>query len=154
MPEVLFHTGVVDPTGYACRLLRKAWRQGRQVVVIGESARLQRLDALLWSFEQEAFVPHLRLKRGQPAAAVLQRTPIWLADAPLDAPSRDVLVNLGPDPTDSAQAFGRVIELVGESPDDVVSGRARWRQHKAAGLTPELAALVGADLAAAPTAAG
>ena len=43
MPEVAFHTGVADKPGYTCRLLRKAWRQGAQVVVTGSGEQLQRL---------------------------------------------------------------------------------------------------------------
>ena len=33
MPQVEFHTGVVEPMLFACRLLRKAYRQGARVAV-------------------------------------------------------------------------------------------------------------------------
>ena len=61
MTEVSFHTGLPDKQAYACRLLRKAWRQGLRVMVTGDAATLTRLDQALWLFEQEEFVPHLRL---------------------------------------------------------------------------------------------
>ena len=136
MPEVDFHTGLSDLPGYACRLLRKAWRQGRQIVVTGPSEQLQRLDTLLWTFDPEDFVPHARLRPGSPIAAALRRTPIWLAEVAEDAPPRDVLVNLGPDWVEAGTAFGRVVELVGALPDAVDAGRRRWRQYLAAGITP------------------
>ena len=136
MPEVDFHTGLSDLPGYACRLLRKAWRQGRQIVVTGPSEQLQRLDTLLWTFDPDDFVPHARLRPGSPIAEPLRRTPIWLAEVAEDAPPRDVLVNLGPDWVEAGAAFARVIELVGALPDAVDDGRRRWRQYLAAGITP------------------
>ena len=136
MVEVAFHTGLSDPLDYACRLLRKAWRQGRQLVVTGAPEQLQRLDGLLWTFEPDEFVPHLRLRRGEAVSPPLRRTPIWLADAAEDAESRDVLINLGPDWPQAAGAFARVIELVGALPDAVDAGRQRWRCYVTAGITP------------------
>jgi len=140
MPEVAFHTGIADKAGYACRLLRKAWRQGRQVVVTGSAEQLQRLDLLLWTFEQAEFVPHWRLRRQEQPPAAMRRTPIWIADAPDDAPVRDVLVNLGPDWPAASAGFARVIEIVGDDADDAAQGRERWRRYRAAGFAPVLAA--------------
>lgn len=134
--EVDFHTGVDDKLGYACRLLRKAWRAGKQVVVTGPAAELNRLDQLLWTFEPGEFIPHARLRAGQAIAPRLARTPIWLAEAPADAGPRDVLVNLGPAALDDAAGCPRVIEIVADAPDEVDAGRERWRRYKAAGLSP------------------
>lgn len=137
MPEVAFHTGLSDPLAYACRLLRKAWRQGARVVVAGEPAQLGRLDVQLWTFEHEEFVPHARLKAGERVGLALQRTPIWLADDPAQAPAEaTVLVNLGPGMSTGYDRFARVIELVGSDPDALQAGRRRWRDYQAAGLTP------------------
>lgn len=131
-----FHTGLDEPLPYACRLLRKAWRAGRQLVVTGAPAALSQLDQLLWTFEPGEFIPHLRLRAGQTASQHLLRTPIWLVDEPAQAASRDVLVNLGPRVADDAALFARVIELVGAAPDEVLSGRQRWRDHVERGLQP------------------
>ncbi|MEK8052222.1 DNA polymerase III subunit chi [Ideonella sp. DXS22W] len=131
-----FHTGVADKLGYACRLLRKALRAGKQVVVTGQPAELQRLDQLLWTFEPGEFIPHARLRAGQAIAPVLARTPLWLADQAADAGVRDVLVNLGPQALPDTAAWPRVIEIVADGPDEVAAGRERWRQYKAAGLSP------------------
>ncbi len=145
LPEIAFHTGIADKAGYACRLLRKAWRQQRQAVVTGSGEQLQRLDALLWTFEQAEFVPHLRLRRGAAPPAAMLRTPIWLADAADDAPTRDVLVNLGPDWPESFAGFARVIEIVGDDPADVSAGRERWRRYRAAGAEPAQAVAAATD---------
>ena len=42
--QVDFHSGVTDKVGHACRLLRKAVRQGARVQVCGEPAELDALD--------------------------------------------------------------------------------------------------------------
>jgi len=140
MTQVDFHTGVADKLGYACRLVRKAWRAGHRVVVTGDAAQLARLDAALWTFDPDDFIPHARHRSGQPVAAHLARTPIWLSDAPAELPPQPgpaVLVNLGPAPVAAEVAtWPRLIELVGEQPEDATAGRWRWRAHLAAGRQP------------------
>lgn len=140
MTAVDFHTGVADKLGYGCRLLRKAWRAGNRVLVTGAPEQLARLDKLLWTFDVDDFIPHLRLRAGEPLPELLARSPIWLLDddAPLPARVGDfaVRVNLGPALVMDAESFARVIELIGESADEVVAGRQRWRQYLAAGLKP------------------
>lgn len=131
--EVAFHTGIADPLGYACRLLRKAARQGVRVVVTGSGEALARLDPLLWTFEPLEFVPHVRLRAGQGVSPDLARTPIWLADAGARPPAAPVLVNLGPGLHEGWQGFERVIELVGADPGQRQEGRLRWRAVEAAG---------------------
>jgi DNA polymerase-3 subunit chi len=137
MTEVAFHTGLADKLAYACRLLRKAYRQGARVQVRGDADQLARLDPLLWTFEQLEFVPHLRLRAGQKIDPKLARTPIWLVDeAAANAPEASVLVNLGPLPADDAARFERVVELVGVDADERHAGRLRWRYYESLGLKP------------------
>lgn len=140
--DVAFHTGIPDKLGYACRLLRKAWRQGVPVVVTGESPLLQRLDVLLWTFEQEEFVPHVRVRAGEPTDPLLARTPIWLADVAVQAPAaaaaQAVLVNLGAEVCADYARFARVVELVSDDAQDVRQGRERWRRYQGDGVTPRL----------------
>jgi DNA polymerase-3 subunit chi len=130
MTEVEFHTGVSEPLAFACRLLRKAVRQGVRVQVTAPPETLAALDKLLWTFEERDFVPHARVP-GVPAG-VAQRTPLWLSPSvqTLDAPR--VLVNLGADKPDAAAPVDRVIEIV--AAEDAEGGRERWRAYKAQGL--------------------
>lgn len=132
-PEVAFHTRIADKLGYACRLLRKAYRQGAGVVVTGAPAELQQLDQALWTFEPQEFVPHRLLRPGERVDARLQRTPIWLTARAGDAPAAGVLVNLGPEPVEDDERFARVIELVSTDPEDTAAGRRRWKRYEAQG---------------------
>jgi DNA polymerase III subunit chi len=134
MPDVGFHSGVADKLGYTCRLLRKAYRQRARVVVTGDAEQLARLDQALWLFEQQEFVPHARLRRGDSPAPRLARTPIWLIDPGAPAPHHEVLVNLGPDLADGFDAYRRVIEIVSLDEADRRAGKQRWRAYEARGM--------------------
>lgn len=136
MTTLDFHSGVADKLAYACRLVRKAWRSGHQVVVVADGADLAKLDQLLWTFEPGEFLPHARLQPGNAPEGRLQRTPVWLVAQARDAPSHDVLVNLGAQAVTDADAFQRVIDVVADGAQDVAAGRTRWRAYKAAGHTP------------------
>ena len=132
--EVAFHTGVADKLLYACRLLRKAYRQGARVAVTGDAAQLQRLDQALWTFEPQEFVPHQRLRAGETPAEALQRTPIWLVDPSVPPPGDcPVLVNLGPAAVADGGHAQRLIEIVSADPEDAQAGRRRWKQYEAQG---------------------
>lgn len=136
--QVEFHTGVEDVLGFGCRLLRKAQRQGAQLVCMAPLPVLAALDQALWAFEEREFVPHARWPGAAPA--VLQRTPIWLC-APVDEPTLPpawadrILINLGaPLPPAWVPSLSRVIEILGAEEGAATRGRERWRAYKGAGL--------------------
>jgi DNA polymerase-3 subunit chi len=139
MAQLEFHTGIADVMDYCCRLLRKAYRRDSRVIVFGAPEQLARLDVQLWTFEQLEFIPHLRLRMGERPSAATQRTPIWLVDRGAAPPPADVAINLGDEPIDEPQACARVIELVGDSPQQRQAGRARWRHYMGLGLRPVVA---------------
>jgi DNA polymerase-3 subunit chi len=135
MPAVEFHTGLADPLAYACRLLRKAQRQGHRLLVTLPAQQLHALDGLLWTFEPLAFVPHVLLgPAAAPAPAIWARSPIWLCESAADLVSviagnapplvRDVpklLVNCGAAAPAVPQEFERLIELVSDDADQALS---------------------------------
>ena len=134
MTEIEFHTGVADVLGFACRLLRKAVRQGVRVQVMAAADRLSALDRSLWTFDERDFVPHVRMPGT--AGTVAARTPIWLVEAALgqaDAP--DVLINVGAALSSWPPTLARVVEIVANDADEAAAGRERWRQYKALGLS-------------------
>ena len=157
MTEVEFHTGVADPVDFACRLLRKAYRQGSKVLVTAPEAMLAQIDRALWVLDERDFVPHLRLAQlnhpDKHRTAAL--TPIWLARSvaemlqSCDAPAHEnqtradlnggpgVVVNVGaeaPVAEDMLALPLRWIEVVAIDADEAARGRERWRAYKALGL--------------------
>ena len=138
MVDISFHTGVDDSTTYACRLLRKAARQGARVLVRGAPAEMDLLDKALWTFEAQEFVPHYRLRPGQTPAPQLARTPVWLMDEgeawPQGLAPAQVLLQMAAQPAEDAPMWSRLIELVGDDPDDRRQARQRWRAYETQGL--------------------
>lgn len=133
MAQVEFHTGVAEPVHFACRLLRKAYRQGARVAVLAPADTLRTLDRELWTFEEREFVPHLRLAGAKPA--LLARTPLWLLDdlafgEPLPDGLPEVLVNLGSDASLPEGYPARLIEIVARDADEADRARLRWRQYR------------------------
>lgn len=133
MPQVEFHSGVDAPLHFACRLLRKAWRQGVAVAVVAPPAALQALDRELWIFEAHEFVPHLRVHAGQAPDAALRRTPIWLCEAAVPQPGPAVLVNLGVPLPAPGERFERIVEIVSTQDDERRQARERWRDYESRG---------------------
>jgi DNA polymerase-3 subunit chi len=134
MTRVDFHTGVDDSVHFACRLLRKAYRQGLSVLVTAPAATLDALDRELWTFEAHEFVPHLRLRPDQGVERMKQHTPIWLAEGAATNPCPEVLVNLGAPIQADLGPFTRVVEIVATQDDSVRAGRSRWRDYERRGL--------------------
>lgn len=129
MTDIEFRFNLLDPVDYACRLLRKGVMQGgAQLVVTGNAATIDAMDAALWRTDPTDFVAHCR---ADAAAEVLQRSPVVLAaraDATL--PHHSVLVNLGTEVPAGFERFERLIELVGEDEASRGAGRERWRHYK------------------------
>ncbi len=129
MTEVGFHFNVRDRTGYACRLLRKATRQGARVVVSAPAETLAALDRELWSFDAVEFIPHVLLQGGAALPERLRATPVCLIEDASGAPHLDVLLNLGIEPAAGFESFARVIEIVSTDEADRLAGRARWKHY-------------------------
>jgi len=136
MTEVEFHTGLADPVRFACRLLRKAVRQGARATVTAPAPVMALLDRELWTFEERDFLAHLRWRADCPPH-LLARTPLWLVDdlsggLPPGAPG--LVVSLGAPMPPAHVEPARLIELVGQDPADESGARERWRAYKARGL--------------------
>jgi DNA polymerase-3 subunit chi len=133
MTEVSFHFNVPDRTAYVCRLLRKATRQGAQLVVTAPASVLDGIDRALWAFDPIEFLPHRLLRRGEAVPERLRATPIWLTEQPLQAPRQDVLVNLGDDAPDGFESYTRLIEIVSGDEGDRAQARLRWKHYASRG---------------------
>ena len=142
MTEVKFHFNVADRTDYACRLLRKATRQGAHIVVTAPAAVLAKFDRDLWTFDALEFLPHVLLRAGSPApepmSEQLRATRIWLSPDAATSGGRDVLVHLAADavePPAGFEQFARVIDIVSLDPQERLAARQRWKHYAANGCT-------------------
>jgi DNA polymerase III subunit chi len=120
-----FHTNVGNSLLYACRLVRKAYQAGQPLVVLAEPPRLRAFDEQLWTFSPLDFVPHC-LADSKLAAD----TPIVLTTDVDAAPHHQVLLNLGATVPAQFARFERLLEVVGNAPDELAAGRDRYRFYR------------------------
>lgn len=131
MTGIAFHVNLTDRLGYACRLLRKASASGSRVVVTGPVSELRALDAALWTFSPQDFVPH-GLAQALPPA-LRERTPILLCESAAAAPHREVLVNLHDGFPEGYEGYERLIELVPAQEGPLRQARLRWKHYAGQG---------------------
>lgn len=137
MTQVAFHLGVADKTLYACRLVRKASRQGLRVRVVAIEDELSMLDSALWTFEALEFLPHLRLDPAHLPNQSKTQTPIWLTRAETVWPdilaAPQVIINLDIESSIDLPPVEKIIELVSPEPEEKEAARHRWRRYKSMG---------------------
>ncbi|MEY4652577.1 MAG: putative polymerase chi subunit [Pseudomonadota bacterium] len=134
MTGIAFHVNLADRLAYACRLLRKAAASGSRVVVTGPQPELRALDTALWTFSAPDFLPHGMADTLPPA--VLAHTPIVLAASAVQAPHRQVLVNLDESVPEGFEGFERLIELVSGDEPQLRQARVRWKHYADRGYAP------------------
>ena len=133
MTEILFyHLQRLPIERVLPALLEKSLERGWRVVVQAASEeRVEALDAHLWTFSDDGFLPH-----GTWRDAEAGQQPILLTvndDNPNGATVR-FLVDGAPMPADAA-AYDRIVLIFdGEDPDAVDAARLRWSEAKQKGF--------------------
>lgn len=126
MTEIDFYSGTGDKLNIACRLVAKAYRKGRKVMIYTSDERLaQRFDELLWTFAPTDFVPHCR--SGNKLSEV---TAVIVGNEPPDGLHNDVLINLDMENPPFFSRFQRLIEVTGSTPEDTQAARKRYRFYQ------------------------
>ncbi|MEO3691124.1 DNA polymerase III subunit chi [Roseateles paludis] len=124
--RVSFYSDADEPLRFACRLIRRVLAQGQPLGVVAADETLRELDALLWSFDPTAFIPHRRAGTGAPGEVLL------VEDAAL-LQHRAVLLNLGDVVPSAAAEFARILEVVPSAAEGRAAGRRRYREYQSLG---------------------
>jgi len=133
MTEILFYHLQHQPLERVLpTLLEKSLERGWRVVVqTASEERAEALDAHLWTFRDDSFLPHGTWREGE-----AREQPILLTlhdDNPNGARVR-FLIDGAPLPADVA-AYDRIVLIFnGEDPDAVDAARARWSEAKQNGF--------------------
>ncbi len=133
MTEMLFyHMKGQTPEQVLPSLLQKSLERGWRVVVQASSdERVEALDAHLWTWRDDSFLPHGTWREAEAA-----EQPIVLTvndDNPNGATVR-FLVD-GATLSGEAAGYERIVLLFdGDDPDAVETARAHWSEAKAAGV--------------------
>jgi DNA polymerase-3 subunit chi len=133
MAEMLFYHLQRQPLEKVLpSLLEKSLARGWRVVVQASSEeRVEALDAHLWTYRDDAFLPHGTDRQSDPPSQ-----PVLLTTRE-DNPNRAEVRFLidGADVPSDASGYERIVLLFdGEDPDALAAARARWTQAKAQGL--------------------
>ena len=110
---------------YACRLIRKAYKNNFKVYVRTENDQdMIQLDTLLWTFSELDFIPHATVETESGQEPVI----IGMIDRQGD--SKTILINLSTKMAQDYSSYSRVFELIGNDPDVITAGRDRYRRYR------------------------
>lgn len=130
-----FAFGAPDRLLTACQTAAKRYLAGQRLVVYcGDKARLAAFDRMLWTFQDDAFVPHVMIGDALAADTAVVMTAVPLAPPVPDAQGQlPWLLNLDDQCPPGYELFPRVLEIVSDQPDDRQTARQRWRTYQASG---------------------
>jgi DNA polymerase-3 subunit chi len=112
-----------------CRVVEKAWQQGRTLyLACDDESTVRAYDAMLWQFQDTSFVPHATCFDAD------ARVPIVIGCAPRPPGEADVLVNLGSAVPDVVSRYLHVIESAGHDDDTRARARQRDRYYQERGF--------------------
>lgn len=115
----------------ACRIIDKAWRQGRRIYLHTNSeSESKHMDKMLWTYREESFLPHGLIGDNDPVL-----TPVLIGHDDTAGDEHDVLINLGESVPSFFSRFDRVAELVDNNPEWRKAGRDRYKLYRDRGYT-------------------
>ena len=133
MTEVLFYHLQRQPLEKALPpLLEKSLERGWRVVVQGASEeRIEALDAHLWTYRDDVFLPHGTWRENE---AAVQPVLLTINDDNPNGANVRFLIDGAPVPSD-AQAYLRIVMMFdGDDEDAVAAARITWSEVKAKGF--------------------
>lgn len=131
MSEVLFYHLVGQPVEKALPLLlEKTVERGWNAVIrSGSEERLAVLDEALWTYKEDAFLPHGREEEGE-----IEHQPILLTTRDIRPNEAEVLFLVDRAGLPAEYAFARVVLMFdGDDPEALDSARAAWKTVKGLG---------------------
>ncbi len=109
------------------RTVERGWRA---VVQAGTPERLEAIDALLWTFKDESFIPHGTAKDGPPT-----EQPVFLTTGDENPNGAAVRFLVDGATIESYAGYLRVVLIFdGHDSAALTSARAQWKAAKAQGL--------------------
>ena len=118
-----------EPLALVCELVKRAHAANLWTLVLArDAAQAEALDDLLWSFDDDAYIPHQIAGTDEED----DLAPVLIATPDADVPLRPLVINLRDAAVEGS--FDRVLEVVPADPAAREPLRARWKQYQARGL--------------------
>lgn len=133
MTEVLFyHLQGQKLEGVLPTLLEKSVERGWRVVVqSGMEERIEALDALLWTYRDDSFLPHGTWREAEAAS---QPVLLTVTDSNPNNAAVRFLIDGAPMPDDTASYERIVLLFDGDDEEATAQARRHWSDAKAKGL--------------------
>jgi DNA polymerase III subunit chi len=120
---------------YACRLAEEHAERGLRVYLQTASAgETQRLDDLLWTYNDRSFLPH-EIYSGSPASH--ERVRVMVGEQAPPSTLQELLINLSESVPADLDAYPHIIEIVDIDPERKRTARERYKQYRERGCTLE-----------------
>ena len=118
-----------------CRIAEKAFEQGKRVYVqTPTQAEAQRLDDMLWTFNERSFIPHEVVNGNPPSHAKVM---ILLGNGAPPPTHRDLLINLTTALPAALESFERIAEVVDVDEERKRLSRERYKVYRERGCQME-----------------
>ena len=118
-----------EPLLLVCELARKAYEAGHWTLVLArDPEQAERLDELLWEFDEDAYIPHQVAGQDEDD----DQCPVLIAVPGAPADPRPMVINLRDEVAPGP--FERVLEVVPADPAARGPLRERWKAYQARGL--------------------
>ena len=139
MTTVEFH--ILSATGddarmrHACQLVDECYgRRQRCFVRVANDAEAQRIDELLWTFRDQAFIPHQVMDT---PPSIDPNVMVLIGDGAAPAEYKSLMINLSGAVPGDVSAFTQMIEVVDAEPQRKQQARERYKQYRELGCTLE-----------------
>ena len=117
-----------QPLLLVCELARRAFAAQQPTLVLARDfAQAEAVDALLWDFDADAYIPHQLAGDDDDA-----HTAVLIVPPGIDTADRPLLINLREQCP--AGSYERVLEVVAADPAEREGSRVRWREYQRRGF--------------------
>jgi DNA polymerase-3 subunit chi len=117
-----------------CLITEKAYQAGHRVLIHAPEAEDARhIDRLLWTYNQQNFIPHGLLNQADPYG-----TPVLIGNAEQNDEEHDVLINLSLHTPDNFSRFQRLAECVDNDEQARQASRERYKFYREHGYPLKL----------------
>jgi len=133
---ILKHAPLEQAEIFICQLTEKIFNKGHRILIhTADKDQEERLDKLLWSFDDTSFIPHIATSNVNCSDETVLKTPIHLSFKSDQTSIDDVLINLKSETPDCYQQFARIAEVVINDEEQQHAARQRYRFYQQQGCT-------------------
>ena len=112
---------------HTCQLINTAYAQGKRVAVqVTDSSEAQKLDDMLWTFNDQAFIPHEIATAASPSHARIMA----LIGTATPHNFSNQLINTGTSIPEQLESVEHVIEVVDADAQRKQLARERYKQYR------------------------